>query len=400
MNNYLKEIRFICVSFLTALVVIVAVISFNIKNDYANVFVSKDIYDQIAWQLNRDKYIIGPQHFSDRYLKLALIKTRPLPDIGIMGSSRILNLHADSFKNRNFINLWIGSAMLRDYIAFLGAFDFYKGAFPKTIILTIEPWLFNHNQDEGGSSEWLTVKFYHDYMMSNVLKGKSLTCLDRIKKKMGESKLLKWRELINPQVTSYNFKSWKNAKVSWDLEEYKILDAPLEQWEVKQPAVFDPFKPQDVSNVLVYPDGSSVIFPETFGLNDQEIAQMERGRILTGEMFSMKDFSFDQSLMDDFTAVIEFIRKKGVKVYFFIPPYYPMTYAYMVGSSAYRLALETTEKHVRDFASQQGISVVGSYDPHALGLVATDFVDHIHYKRNATKKLFALFSHVISVLRI
>ena len=115
MRKISKDIRFFLLTLAVSVSVLAGVASFNLKHDYANVFVSKGMYEQFTWYLSQNKYVVGPQHFADRFLRIAMIKAMPVPDVAILGSSRIFKVHGDLFKGQSFMNLgggWSFSAGL------------------------------------------------------------------------------------------------------------------------------------------------------------------------------------------------------------------------------------------------------------------------------------------------
>lgn len=233
------------------------------------------------------------------------------------------------------------------------------------------------------------MKFYHDFMIEQVLRGKKSSWFATVNKSFESMAVYKLTDLINPQITGYNYKSVIQAKAHKSLNEYQILDEPPKIWDIGQ----------DSFDVLVHPDGSFLIYPETFGLNDDQIAQAEQKRIKQGTMYGMENFNFDPDLIRLFDNLIMYLHQQGVQVYFFFPPYYPTVYDHMIQVPKYAGPLKMTEMYVRDVATKHGIRVVGSFSPYEVGIPANGFVDHTHFKRAATKKMFASFSTLIPELR-
>ncbi len=384
-----RSIKILGVSLIVSFFVIMGSLAwFNLRFDYANVFVPKGIYDQFVWHLQKGEYILGPQHWADRYLKQAMIKANPVADTVILGSSRILNLNKDVFKEQGtFLNLWVGGASVHDYLGLVGVYAYHKLSFPKRMIFTIEPWLLNVAPDDSTRNEWQKLAFYHDYMINSVFEGKPLTFTDKIKDVLKDIPWERASNLFNPEIATYNFSIWRKGQAPWDYNEYEVLKEPKLTWNYN--SVKEGF------GMLLSPDGSGIVIPEAFGKTIAEVDETEKKRAIDGRMSNVEDFyAIDPMLQTFFVKMIDVLQKKGVEIYFYIPPYYTASFERMYQTDQYPM-VKISEQWMRNFAKDKGIKVFGSYNPTDVGLSDRDFVDFGHLRPEPINRMFkALWGQV------
>ena len=77
----------------------------------------------------------------------------------------------------------------------------------------------------------------------------------------------------------------------------------------------------------------------------------------------------------------------GVNVYFYLTPYHPTTYDILISQEKYKIINEV-EIYVKEFAKQNNIKVVGSYNPHLLNLKNEHFFDGMHSLDEAYEIIF------------
>ncbi|MEK9968443.1 MAG: hypothetical protein VW600_04850 [Ferrovibrio sp.] len=107
----------------------------------------------------------------------------------------------------------------------------------------------------------------------------------------------------------------------------------------------------------------------------------------------------EQRLEGDFTAIdpqriallkalLRSFAKHRVKLYLFLPPLHPLSYAQMEISPARRLTVEA-EKIFRAIAAELKLPIYGSYDPALSGLEAEDFcTDALHIRPDVMTRVF------------
>lgn len=90
-----------------------------------------------------------PENFNERMLRAEMIESLGKPDVAVLGSSRAFGFSAAHFDpNLSVLNLSVPHADFRD---FMGLWQSLKerGSVPATVILAVDPWMFNANSNDG-----------------------------------------------------------------------------------------------------------------------------------------------------------------------------------------------------------------------------------------------------------
>jgi hypothetical protein len=97
-----------------------------------------------------------------------------------------------------------------------------------------------------------------------------------------------------------------------------------------------------------------------------------------------------------FENFIQTLLERNITVIFYCEPYHPLAYSKsqeVKEKDPTTLSLEDLEKYVRDFAKENGILVIGSYNPHAYNLTGSDMYNEDHAKPQAVAKIISAHSH-------
>ena len=144
MKEYFKWSRNVLVS---ACIVFFSIIGFNYYVDAFSLFDSPR--SSIAQDLSNSYYITGDNIASNRVENIyePLIKNiKNSIDILTIGSSRAMLLHRDILFGKDeleYYNFTDGTARLRHYAKILGLLNKHNIAFPHTVILGLDPWIFD-----------------------------------------------------------------------------------------------------------------------------------------------------------------------------------------------------------------------------------------------------------------
>lgn len=113
--------------------------------------------------------------------------------------------------------------------------------------------------------------------------------------------------------------------------------------------------------------------------NDNDVAATLR----KGSIYQLgKGFSeLQMSNLQEFESLICYLQAKGVKVEFYLHPWYPDVYDYFKNNVQFSGVIKT-ENYLREMANQHGIIVHGSYDPELTHSNKEDFADWFHLKAN------------------
>ncbi|MGZ3606017.1 MAG: hypothetical protein ACXU9P_13815, partial [Thermodesulfobacteriota bacterium] len=119
-----------------------------------------------ATNLLGGKMVAGPLGgYDERKLQRLIVEHYPRTrDMIVVGSSRTMRLqkrfiHGDL----DFFNHSMAGADLEDYVAILGLYR-DKGSLPKTVVFSIDPWIFNKNK--GLPQYWKSISRYYEKMVA------------------------------------------------------------------------------------------------------------------------------------------------------------------------------------------------------------------------------------------
>ena len=125
-----------------------------------------------------------------------------------------------------------------------------------------------------------------------------------------------------------------------------------------------------------------------FGEADVSTVRYRARAYLRGEhVYALRDFhALDGDLRDRFESFVRFLRDEEVELTFFVAPYHPVVYEFLVASPKYRIIIAAQE-YFRELARRESIPFHGSYDPSRLGLGEADFLDGMHARNETVARI-------------
>lgn len=351
MNNKKWVFSFILANFL----LLSTVLSFNLYIDSLGL-VSKNSYlDNAAKDLSRGKIIAGLKNFDERIFRKKTIENLNIDLEWIaVGSSRTMQLRQRMFSdiNAKFHNYSVSGASIEDY---LGLIQVHKNKFktlPKNIILGVDPWIFNENS---GQKRYMSLnKEYEQF----------LEILNYPKK---ESKVNK--RVLKLFSMEYFLKNIKFVKknLSNGLKGYYIVEDINSDMLTREP-----------DGAIQYPLKKR--FP-----NSQEVKKAAIS-YTQGKVYSLEKFT-KLSNQELFKKFLIYLKKNGVNIYIYLPPYNPYSYDLLIKKEQYKIILKV-EKYVHSIGKELNIPIIGSYNAHLLNLKNEDFFDAMHSLDNVYEELF------------
>lgn len=329
-------------SFVLSFILISASIGFfNYKVDSLAILGNTTL-DKVAKELSKGRIIAGLSNIDERLFRKKSIEylEREI-DIIAIGSSRTMQLRKNMITNDeedNFYNYSVSGASLEDYMALLQVHKNKFNSLPKIIILGIDPWVFNQNS---GQTRFLSLKKeYEDFLF--LLENKKPIFLQQKNK---------FSQMFSISYLKTNLKTVSKK------QQFYIVDTI------------------DTDAALKMPDGS-IYYPYDTRYPNFEKVEKNAKAYASGSVYSLEKFN-KISNIELFESFIIYLKNQDSIVYFYLPPYNPITYDILISKEKYQ-TINSVEKYLVNFAEQNNIELIGSYNPHKYGFSNSDFSDGMH----------------------
>ena len=307
--------------------------------------------EKLAGVLRSGRNAAGITNFDDRLLQRYLVEGDwPRRDVITLGSSRSYKWRDRHFSGQRFFNHSVNGATIEDYIAITGLYR-QKGEWPETVIIGVDPWLFNASL---GGGTWQALG---DVLAATAGEFTSLVYIERHRQGFRRQRLITLFSLEYAQASLKNL----------------LLGNPSAAGGIDFRAIPDDNAPEAIKRY----DGSYRYRHDP----DRTIDTIERDAArlgATGQTFGMANYTArDENLVKLFTDYLRYLKSRDVTVVFFFSPFHPAFYSTIPsGSGAAKIAEE--EEFLRGIARQMDIPTIGSYDPAVNSCLREDFIDERH----------------------
>jgi hypothetical protein len=341
----MKSTKWIKIFFGLSIFVFLFLGIFNYKIDSLGLL-RETTLDKVAEELSNGKIIAGLGNIDERIFRKKQIEyLKNDVEYVAIGSSRTMQLRKNMFLNdgiNNFQNYSVSGASIEDYIALIQVHKNKFGELPKNLILGLDSWIFNKNNGQTRYTS-LSKEYYHFLEILNV------SSFEKSSKE--ETNKIKISYFISLDYLKENIKSFRKKQTYYVADNIEIDDA------LKMPdgSIYYPYKDR---------------FP-----NFEEVEKIAKS-YAQGSVYSLERYE-EISNIEIFEKLITYLKNNGVNVYFYLTPYHPTTYDILISQEKYKIINEV-EIYVKEFAKQNNIKVVGSYNPHLLNLKNEHFFDGMH----------------------
>ena len=339
---------------------ILLLVSVNLIVDVSQYFhpeISEKIADSIL--KGQSVRVIG-NNGNERKIKQILIeKMKKEIDTIAVGPSLVMYIGSEAVKSNSFLNLGVSGANHYDIMATFGLLKNNNIKFNKVIICIDFP-IFSNTIYVKNSKRHIDLMPYTNLML-DFLNGK--------------------KETFKPSI-NYSFKLNDNPVFS--LSYFKnCLKFLFKQKNLKRlEEVTKETKEQ-------YYTSEASIFPPQEKNNTCEIEVIEAVKNIKNNISQFHDIfngSLDQECQKQFIRLIDYLQKQNIEIIFWYHPFPPALWD-NTNWNKYP-AVKELDIWSRKLAKEKNITTIGSYNPHDLGLVNTDFIDARHLKRSAIAKHF------------
>lgn len=345
------DLRRLLISLCALLPIPLTMVLVSFLSDPAGLY--HDVAGPLAEEWARTGRVRIHGNLDERLLQVEILKRAPSSVDGlILGSSRSLQVKREWFPGRTTLNLSVSGASLEDDLALFEAAR-ERGIKPALVVLCADPWLMNRNS---GQDRWKSVE--PQYL--------------RAIRRLG----LKEPKPQDPQGEKL-YKAGQLLSPSYFQESLKSL------WNLRK----GPTKAELFTRVVLA-DGSTE-YPEEYTSKRVEDVRAVADRFVAKKsVYALENFhELDADALLRFETFIKSLRAGGTEVLLILPPYHPRAYAAFSTTGPYARVPEV-ERWFRTLAEREGVRVVGSYDPSAVGFTEADFLDGMHARESALTRLF------------
>ncbi len=342
---------------------------FNFYIDSNGIFAKKDFTEKAAGEIVSGHYVAGMENYDERIFEEQLIlQSKTKYKSIVLGSSRSMTIRKKIFLDDNitFFNHAVPGGTIEDYIALTGIYKQMRGYLPNEIIIGIDPWLFNKNNQR---NDWKKLLDYYNFLRKEM-------SLEEIKL-MDASSAKKWKQLINYEYTMSNVKSYIKSLMMGG-KHYYIVDNT------------------DIDDFIVDIDGSLHYPLKVKNMDEKTIKQKALFFLEDGNVYGLSEFNeFSNTVL--FEKFIDYLENNKVNVVFFLHPYNPITYSSLKENPKYA-NIQNTEKYIRNLADKKNICVLGSFNPSLGGFSNKEFFDGMHGHEIISKSIFQDYRECLNTL--
>lgn len=357
--NYKKNSICIIISLVTCLLIVAA---FNYIVDPAGLFRTTKYEYGIAKILLKGKNVANLSDYNERLLQKYLIENIKLkPETVVLGSSRSLLIAPLQKSKSLFLNNSVSGATLEDIIAIYGFYN-HKNIKPKTIILSIDPWMLNQNN---GQVRWQSLQIEYKNELHNL----NIESNDLNFGFFNSYEIKKLKELVSMPYFLASYEKLKNMHKEKESEKSKYYETDF-----------------DCLKVSVKRANGTTCYPIEFREASLDKINKEAKTYANVEsIYSLGDFK-TLSNTEMLEKLINEMLKQKTHIVIFLSPYHPYVYSVMQNNAKYKQVFES-ENYLKTLAKSKNIKIIGSYNPAKLNLQAQDFYDGMHLQEKAVRKI-------------
>jgi peptidoglycan/LPS O-acetylase OafA/YrhL len=279
-------------------------------------------------------------NFDERlFVKYRIEGENTYPSGIIIGSSRLMQTSEINLGSSRLQNLSVSSASINDMIA-ISSLAFKKYHFD-TLYLGIDPWIFGSTNSDYWES--LESEFY------TAVKSLNISYSDNVIKSEDPISNL-WSHLFVDLYRAIN------------LERFGSVDSP------------SPYRDK------ILRDGSRI-----YVRYNNEIAQSDVQARFRVPLDEMKRYVFSPRRYELFSDFVSKFKLQA-KVVFILTPLHPELYKLMEKTNPNYLRLET---ELKKFSIENGVELIGSYNPGSTKCLSSEFYDGIHPIPSCMKKFLS-----------
>ncbi len=347
MKSFIKNIIY----FILILTSLISIISYF--GDAGSLFYRKSSYKSISKNLLNNKYVTYHTNINERLLhKEIILNEITIPETIVLGSSRVMQLNTNYFGNGIMFNHGLSGCTIEDIAALLKIYLFKFHKIPKNIILGLDPWILNNNNEQ---IRYKDIEEYYNSFYSY-----KTAPLNSYNFKKG---IQEYAQLLNPTFFSNSFKNLFNNNL------IKISDT-------------------FVSNEnIILPDGS-IEYKNSYNNPTKKQLNKLVYNTLKNPLYSIENFTeINNVKKNELLQLLFFLKNNNCNVKIILSPYHPRVYQYIQNTKKYKNVL-ISQQIFYTFSNKFNFDIYGSFNPFEIKVYESDFLDAMHMKKIATERLF------------
>lgn len=338
---------FIQITILT-LVLLSIIGGINYYKDPALILHRGILETEAAFNITQGYSVDVTSNINDRLLQRYVIQhMKNIPDGIFLGNSQIGTACPSSLGYDNPYNHSVVQGDIYDFIGILNEYKTWHKEYPKEVVFTMDPWMFNEN--------------------NKILRHMEFDIpIDKKTFPIAELFSLSYFKTSLFVKKSFSFRL-NHIKVFKKLEDAKTY-----------------------SGSVIFPNG-------TFKLEDGyetywgDIVPQLNQLIETDTIFGFENFhELSPRIQTDFENIVNELQKHNVNVVFMFIPRPPTLWNYIQNDSKYDM-FNVGETYLRQLALEKNIDILGSYNPSVVGAKDTDYYDPYHGKAEFMDRLIKGF---------
>ena len=360
-NHHKNYKKWVFIFFTSIFFTLFSILAFNLIIDKGSYFSYNEQLKAAAKALLEGNIVAELQMTDNRILNEYFIKNiESKIDAIAVGSSRTMLFRKKYlFQDENiFFNHSMDRSTLGDYLAIIGAYKSLKAYIPKTVVIGVDPWIFNKNSRFNNA--WVRLKEYYFYLIREI--GINNSHYDDYLSNVPNTfdTLLSWNYLLS----NINF----IIDVLWNDKKYFYIAKHI-----------------GIGVRLIEPDGS-FHYPDKYLYRGDDLVQNDAENSFYHSAGLENFWELNNKIL--FEMFIEYLQKEGTNIIFFLPPYHPASYKNLISSQNTKI-INDIEEYLGILAKKKDIRIVGSYNPHKYNLINKDFIDGFHTRSYVIKNIFS-----------
>jgi len=301
---------------------------------------------RLAYELSTNSYVYFENSDERKFMEGRLLYPLSLVDSVVVGSSRVMQINS-SVIGDNIQSFTVSGASIEDDIAF--GLEALAKLHYENIYISADPWLLNRNH---GQNRYQSVDDLYSYWATRM--HSSLSPMP----------------FLNNDAHTVNNSSESNY--------FRTLRS-LIMIDTKNNIPSH----SDIEAVAKKSYDGSHIYNERYAMSSNENISVGFRGLLN---YAMEDFEYDVEAISNLESFVSYLKQNSVNVTLVLSPYHPQLYQLMQAERPIFLELESW---FREFANENEIQIIGSYDGGRVGCRGDEFYDGMHPKGSCIVKIFA-----------